>query len=166
VRVDELVGTGTGGGTTSTVYYRFEKRNGGRHGHGKREHRGLRGEPERHALRAVTYSSDVPLSTVGGAANKLSLQLATNGSVQFPGAFPLNSLTNATLEFYIKPASTALMYFLWTRTDSTDANRFNMVVTGNSIGLDYREPNGTWHVIFPGGGRSKSPIRVGATSLL
>jgi hypothetical protein len=81
--------------------------------------------------------------------------------VQFPGAFPLNSLTNATLEFYVKPTGTgSQMFFLWTRTDSTDANRFNMgVINGNSIGFDYREPNGTWHIIFPGGG----PLQIPST---
>ena len=146
-----------GGGSTSTVYYRFENGTAGATATGSGSIVDSAGSQNGTPSGAVTYSSDVPLSTVGGAANKLSLQLATNGSVQFPGAFPLNSLTNATLEFYIKPASTALMYFLWTRTDSTDANRFNMVVTGNSIGLDYREPNGTWHVIFPGGGPLQIP---------
>jgi uncharacterized protein (TIGR03437 family) len=139
------------------VYYRFENGTAGATATGSGSIVDSMGNQNGTPSGAVTYSSDVPLSTVAGAANTRSLQFATNGSVQFPGAFPLNSLTNATLEFYIKPASTALMYFLWTRTDSTDANRFNMVVTGNSIGLDYREPNGTWHVIFPGGGPLQIP---------
>jgi uncharacterized protein (TIGR03437 family) len=132
------------------VYYRFENGTAGATATGSGSIVDSAGSQNGTPSGAVTYSSDVPLSTVGGVANTRSLNLASNGSVQFPGAFPLNNLTNATLEFYIKPTGTGLMYFLWTRTDSTDANRFNMgVVNGNSVGLDYREPNGTQHVLTP-----------------
>ena len=151
-----------GGGTTGTsVYYRFENGTAGATATGSGSIVDSMGNQNGTPSGTVTYSSDVPLSTVGGAANKLSLQFATNGSVQFPGAFPLNSLTNATVEFYVKPTGTgSQMFFLWTRTDSTDANRFNMgVINGNSIGFDYREPNGTWHIIFPGGG----PLQIPST---
>ncbi len=142
-------------GTASTVYYRFENGTANATAAGSGSivdsmGSGQNGTPSG----TVTYSSDVPLSTVGGAADTLSLNLATSGSVQFPGAFPLNSLTNATLEFYIKPTGTGSeMDFLWTRTDSNDANRFNMgvVTSGQSrtIFLDYREPNGTLHSVAP-----------------
>ena len=149
VRVVELVATGTGGGTTSTVYYRFENGTAGATATGSGSIVDSTGNQNGTPSGAVTYSSDVPLSTVAGAANARSLQLASNGSVQFPGAFPLNSLTNATLEFYIKPTGTGSeMDFLWTRTDATDANRFNMgVLSGTSIFLDYRESNGTRHAV-------------------
>src|SRR5271157_4367271 len=144
-----------GGGSTASgvsVYYRFENGTAGATATGNGSIVDSMGNQNGTPSGAVTYSSDVPLSTVAGAANKLSLQLGTSGSVQFPAAFPLNSLTNATLEFYIKPTGTASeMDFLWTRTDSTDANRFNMGVLtgagGNSIFLDYREPNGTRHPV-------------------
>jgi hypothetical protein len=151
----------TSASTSSTVYYRFENGTAGATATGSGSIVDSTGNQNGTPSGTVTYSSDVPLSTVGGAANKLSLQFATNGSVQFPGAFPLNSLTNATVEFYVKPTGTgSQMFFLWTRTDSTDANRFNMgVINGNSIGFDYREPNGAWHIIFPGGG----PLQIPST---
>jgi uncharacterized protein (TIGR03437 family) len=145
-----LTSAAAGGGTTGvSVYYRFENGTAGAAATGSGSIVDSAGNQNGTPSGAVTYSSDVALSTVGGAANKLSLNLASNGSVQFPGAFPLNSLTNATLEFYIKPAGTGLMYFLWTRTDSTDANRFNMAVNGSGVDLDYREPNGTRHLLTP-----------------
>jgi uncharacterized protein (TIGR03437 family) len=142
--------TQAGGGTTGvSVYYRFENGTAGATATGSGSIVDSMGNQNGTPSGTVTYSSDVPLSTLGGAANKLSLNLASNGSVQFPGAFPLNTLANATLEFYIKPANTGLMYFLWTRTDSTDANRFNVVSNGSAVDMDYREPNGTRHLLTP-----------------
>jgi uncharacterized protein (TIGR03437 family) len=157
-----LTASGAGGGTTGvSVYYRFENGTAGATATGSGSIVDSMGNQNGTPSGSAVYSSDVPLSTLGGVANKLSLNLATNGSVQFPGAFPLNTLTNATVEFYVKPTGTnSQMFFLWTRTDSTDANRFNMgVINGNSIGFDYREPNGTWHIIFPGGG----PLQISNT---
>src|ERR1035441_9931478 len=47
-------------------------------------------------------------------------------------------------------ANSSEMDFLWTRTDGSDANRFNMGVTGastsRSIFLDYHDPNGVQHI--------------------
>jgi hypothetical protein len=85
-------------------------------------------------------------------ANTLSMSFTSTGTVKFAGAFPLNTLAGATMEFYIKPAANSSeMDFLWTRTDGSDANRFNMGVTGTStsrsIFLDYRDPNGVQHIL-------------------
>jgi len=103
----------------------------------------------------LTYRSDAPVSPLPGTstANNLSLEFGSNGIIQFSSAFPLNVLTNATMEFWIKPTgSAATMEFLWTRTDATDANRFNMGVLtsgGNrSIFFDYREPSGVLHPLY------------------
>jgi len=158
--------TQAGASTTGVpVYYRFENGTAGATATGSgsivdSSGSGQNGTPSG----TVTYSSDVPLSTVGGAANNLSLNLASNGSVQFAGAFPLNGLTNATMEFYVKPTGTTVseMDILWTRTDSSaDANRFNMGVytSGNSrtVFMDYRDTSGNQQVIFPGGGPMQIP---------
>ena len=63
----------------------------------------------------------MPAATVAGAANNLSMQFGSNpqGVVTFNSAFPLNTLTDATLEFWVKPTGTIPeMDILWTRTDS------------------------------------------------
>jgi virginiamycin B lyase len=155
---------GGGGGTTGTsVYYRFENGTAGATATGSGSIVDSTGNQNGTPSGTVTYSSDVPLSTLGGVANTLSANFAANGAVQFPGAFPLNSLTNATLEFYVKPTGTiSEMDILWTRTDSSaDANRFNMGVytSGNSrtVFMDYRDTSGNWQVIFPGGGPMQIP---------
>lgn len=90
-------GLSSGGATSgaSTVYLRFENgtANATATGSGSildSSGSGQNGTPSG----AVTYSSDVPLSTVGGAANTLSLNLTTSGSVQFPE--PSRSIASPT----------------------------------------------------------------------
>ena len=103
---------------------------------------------------SLSYSADVPVAALplNGTANTLSMSFTSTGTVKFAGAFPLNTLAGATMEFYIKPAANSSeMDFLWTRTDGSDANRFNMGVTGastsRSIFLDYHDPNGVQHIL-------------------
>ena len=151
-------------GATSAVYYRFENGTANGAATGSGSIADSMGSQNGTPSGTVTYSSDVPLSTVGGVANTLSANFAATGSVQFPGAFPLNSLTNATLEFYVKPAGTTVseMDILWTRTDSSaDANRFNMGIwtsgSSRTVFLDYRDTSGNLQSIFPGGGPLQIP---------
>lgn len=95
-----------------------------------------------------TYSSNVPVTTVPltGGANTVSLQFMGNQIVTFGSQFPLNTLTNATLEFWFNPANTSQQDIFWTRTDSTDANRFNMEYgSSGNLCFDYRSPSGVLH---------------------
>jgi hypothetical protein len=98
---------------------------------------------------AATFSSNVPNPTIPatGAANTASISLTSSTALQFNYAFPLNTLTNATLEFYVDPSAIAGEQDLfWTTTGSGDQNRFNIGIPADgSLFVDYREPNGTLH---------------------
>jgi uncharacterized protein (TIGR03437 family) len=98
----------------------------------------------------LTYRSDVPAATlpVINAANARSLEFGATGVVRFTSAFPLNTLTNATLEFWVKPGGgSGEMDVLWTRSDSNDANRFNLGIRGATLFFDYRTPTGALHTL-------------------
>ena len=137
----------------TVVYYRFEDKSPGSLASGggsvvDTAGSGQNGSPSG----SLNYSSDVPVSSVAGQANTASMQFTASGSITFFGQFPLNTLANATMEFWIKPTgSGGEMDFLWTRGDSSDTNRFNMGVTGSTIFLDYRDPGGVQHVLTPSG---------------
>jgi len=99
-----------------------------------------------------TYSSDVPLATIPatGAANDLSLSFnGQNQSISFPGEWPFNT-GDATLQFWMKYTATGLEQdIFWTRTDNTDADRFNIGITGDgnpdgpdTFFSDFRDPSG------------------------
>ena len=73
------------------------------------------------------FSSSVPVSTIPqtGQTDTMSLSLGTGDALSFSYAFPFDTLTNATLEFYVKPTSLGTEQdIFWTTTGSGDANRF------------------------------------------
>jgi hypothetical protein len=86
-----------------------------------------------------TYSSDVATSTVPltGAPNNFSAAMTDAQAYSFNYPFPFNSQTNATVEFWIKPAAVD-WDFLWTETAPGDDNRFNIHAGGGQICADYR----------------------------
>ena len=99
------------------------------------------------------FSSSTPNATIPltGAPNKSSVTLSRNDSIAFNYAFPFDSLTNATLEFYVKPAAKDNMDVIWTTSSGGDFNRFNIQVLLNKFDVDYRSPNGALHLTIHGG---------------
>ncbi len=97
------------------------------------------------------YSSSAPAATLpqNGLSDAASLSLTAPDSVLFTYAFPFDTLTNATLEFYVNPSSLSQEQdVLWTTSAGGDQNRFNMLITTTGIfSVDYREPGGTIHSI-------------------
>jgi hypothetical protein len=92
------------------------------------------------------YSSSVPVSTIPqtGASDTFSLSLGGNDGVSFNYAFPFDTDTDATLEFYLDPSSVgAEQDLFWTTTNGGDTNRFNIGIgAGGSFFLDYRDSSG------------------------
>jgi hypothetical protein len=101
------------------------------------------------------YNSSVPISPIPqtGAPDLLSLSFGTGDSAAFNYAFPFDTLTNATLEFWVDPTSTVGENdIFWTTTGSADTNRFNIrIAPGGAFGVDYRTPTGTLHSLLLGG---------------
>jgi hypothetical protein len=103
------------------------------------------------SLGGPVYRSDVPVSPIPktGALNKLSLEFdGVDDAVLLNSIFIFHQPGDATLEFWLKFIPTAHQSVFWTRTDDTDANRFNIVVNGNgTFGFDYRSPAGDLHLL-------------------
>ncbi len=60
--------------------------------------------------------------------------------------FVLHEPIDATVEFWVNPDNPFFdQAVFWTRPDDSDANRFNILVNGGSIIIDYRQPNGGLH---------------------
>jgi hypothetical protein len=92
-----------------------------------------------------TYSANIP---PGGGS--FSGNFSNNDAAAFAYTFPFNTQTNATLQFWINRPSAIGQEsdVFWTRTDSTDANRFNIGI--NPAGqpfIDYRSPSGVIHTL-------------------
>jgi hypothetical protein len=119
------------------------------------------------------YSTDVPVNPVPGTGS--SNQFA----VQFDGtsAATVNSQDfifdpaygNATLEFWLKVPDQVHSSVFWTGEDDNDTNRFNLFVSGTgsgspfpglTLGLDYREPNGTLHPLMGYGLPGETPFTL------
>jgi uncharacterized protein (TIGR03437 family) len=121
-------------------YYRFEN-NYADSGSGARTASVLTGTP--------AFNGSVPAAAIPrtGQSNTASLSLNTSAALVFNYVFPFNTLTNATLEFYVKPSSLATEQdVFWTTTSGGDRNRFNLgITTSGSIFFDYRDQSGALH---------------------
>jgi hypothetical protein len=110
---------------------------------------GANNQPASILAGSPAFSANVPSATVPqtGAPNNASLSFATSDSLALNYAFPFDTLTNATLEFYLKPISVSSEQDLfWTTNAGGDTNRFNIGVSGGgNIFMDYREPNSNLH---------------------
>ena len=94
------------------------------------------------------YRSDVPSNPIPQTQNEnlLSLELSDGAEVHFESKFIFHEIGDATIEFWIKSPMTNHSGALWTRTDDSDANRFNFWMnTDNTFGMDYRSPSGELH---------------------
>jgi len=109
-----------------------------------------------------TFSSSVPAATIPqtGQSDTKSLSMATADALLFSYAFPFDSLTNATLEFYVDPASVSSEQDLfWTTTGSGDQNRFNIGINSSgSLFMDYRDNSGNPGVLHLSLGSAASSI--------
>jgi len=99
---------------------------------------------------APGFTADVPVSVIPqtGVADTGSLVLTTNDALKIAGGFPFDTLPNATLEFWLKPAALGSEQDLFWTTDApgVDANRFNMLVSPTgTFYIDYRNAAGTLH---------------------
>lgn len=102
---------------------------------------------------APTYDASVGTHALASvrAANNLSAKFnSPTDALAFNYAFPFNTLTNATIEFWFKPTN-SFWYTLWTTNSAGDRNRFNFFayyqnpqsqLPGIQFCLDYREPGG------------------------
>jgi hypothetical protein len=107
---------------------------------------------------APTYSSNVPL---GGGS--FSLALNSSDSASFNYAFPFQTLTDATLQFWAYPDQLQPHTNpFWTTLGSGDTNRFNIQIENGLPAIDYRDPNGALHML----GTSSVAISAGQWSLI
>jgi hypothetical protein len=123
-------------------YYRFEN-NLTDSGTGAHNGSVLAGSP--------TFSSSVPSATIPqtGQTDTKSVVLGGSDAISVGSPFPFDTLTNATLEFYVNPTNTGGEEDLfWTTTSSGDANRFNINLANGHLDVDYREAGGTLHGLF------------------
>ena len=66
--------------------------------------------------------------------------------VSFNNSFPFHTRGDVTLQFWMKSTLNTHRSLYWTRTDASDANRFNIFTElDGSVGFDYREPSGALH---------------------
>lgn len=95
---------------------------------------------------APAFSGNTP-SDILGLGDIASVQLGVGDALSFSYPFPFNSLTDATLEFFVHPDALGMEQdLLWTTTGPGDTNRFNLALSGpGSMGLDYRDSSGTLH---------------------
>jgi hypothetical protein len=97
----------------------------------------------------LTFSSNVPTTTIPqtGQADTASLSLDSSTYLTFSYDFPFDTLTDATLEFYVDPASVAQEEdIFWTTTGTGDQDRFNIgIAADGAIFMDYRDPSGVLH---------------------
>lgn len=66
----------------------------------------------------------------------------SNDFVRFDNTFLFHEPGDATLEFWVLKRTNADKSVLWTRGNSTDANRYNIGTTSNGLFFDYRAPSG------------------------
>jgi hypothetical protein len=139
---------------TTLDYYRFET---GPAGHVPKTIIDSSTHPRKGAVLsgAPDYSSAVPVSTIPqtGEVDKYSLSMATGDSLVFNYPFPFQTLTDATIEFWVYPSSTAgeqEQDVLWGTVGSGDQNRFLIAIDNNNtgtVGLNYRDPSGVQHLL-------------------
>ncbi|HWE49512.1 MAG TPA: LamG-like jellyroll fold domain-containing protein [Bryobacteraceae bacterium] len=109
------------------------------------------------AIGAPVYNSGVPANPIPqtGDPNLVSLGFGpgfgtgASDGITFNYAFPFETDSNATLEFYIDPSSTASEQDLfWTTTGGGDTNRFNIGIGGGGgVFMDYRSADGSLNSI-------------------
>ncbi|MFM2082734.1 MAG: hypothetical protein RL380_1425, partial [Verrucomicrobiota bacterium] len=87
------------------------------------------------------------ITTNGRVGSAMVFDGVTN-FVSATGTFPFHTTNDSTFAFWVNttvPGSFEQSVF-WTRTDSTDINRFNFYVRSNAtFGFDYRSPVGVLH---------------------
>ncbi len=97
------------------------------------------------------YRASVPAAVVPATGSPDTRSLEFDGAddrVFVPGTFPLHTPGDATVEFFFRYANVGHRSVLWTRTDNTDSDRFNIFVNGNgTFGFDYRSPSGALHLL-------------------
>ena len=96
------------------------------------------------AYRTDKFGSTVPKT---GAANSFSMNFSSSAAASFDYAFPFNTQTNATVEFWINPevGGGGEWDYLWKTNTPGDANRFNFRWDNDQVCLDYRDPDTTLH---------------------
>ncbi len=89
-----------------------------------------------------SFSSSHP-----SGGNSTSLQLGSSDSVIFGYEFPFQTLTNATLQFWVNPTGSGEHDIFWTTNASGDTNRFNIGLGPTAVPfIDYRDPSGDLHL--------------------
>ncbi len=84
-----------------------------------------------------------------GQANNFCLQFSGGQSIFFNTTFLLHDVTkDATMEFYLNAPYLHVKSLLWSRSDGSDTNRFNMEFWNGDLYLDYREPGGAAHYVL------------------
>jgi hypothetical protein len=104
---------------------------------------------------APTYNSGVDVTHVPqtGRVNNFSMTFNPAQAARFAYPFPFHTFSSATLEFWINATDATGWDVIWTTEASGDQNRFNVYVAGSGgpssseACIDYREPNGTIHVL-------------------
>jgi hypothetical protein len=142
--------------STTVGYWRFEESSAGQQASGAGSILDTSGAGDNGTPGGgPTYRADAAANPVPqtGASNQLSLEFeGTDDNITFSSAFEFNHPTDATLEFWLKPSSsdTGEEDIFWTRTDNTDANRFNIALNNSThdFGLDYRDAAGNLHSIL------------------
>ena len=85
--------------------------------------------------------------------NTSALSFGGADYVEMNSKFLFHQPIDATLEFVFRFTPSGHQSVLWTRTDNTDKNRFNIFVNGNgTFGFDYRTPTGTLHKLVGAAG--------------
>lgn len=97
----------------------------------------------------LNYLTDVPMTLLPQTQDTNGFCVGLNGAQQgqFTPSFVFNSANgDATLEFWINAPDQGHASIIWSRSDDSDANRYNISINpGGVIGVDYREPNSTLH---------------------
>jgi hypothetical protein len=104
------------------------------------------------------YSTDVPTTPF---SNSYSMAFSGDDYIQFLFEFPFHNPGDVTLEFwYNRPADGYHQSILWTRLNSSDANRYNIYRNG-SFSFDYYGVDGSRHYITP---RNSSALTLPANT--
>ena len=103
---------------------------------------------------APTFNSATPVSQIPltGQTDTLSMQFGVADAASFSYPFPLQTLTNATVEVWVYPTMNSTAFdqdLIWGTTSAGDQNRFQMYITQttNQACLNYREPGGVLHAL-------------------
>jgi hypothetical protein len=100
----------------------------------------------------------MPVVPLTGDANEFALDTQRGrGSAAFKTTFPFHLAGDATLEFWVYPGEAGHAAVLWTRSDASDVNRFNIYTERGMVGCDYRSPGGALHDLLPIG-KLRAPV--------